>query len=139
MTMTTAQKLPNRWLIAIMGTMLQVGLGTVYAWSYFQKPMMTANNWTNSQAAWVFSLAIFFLSVGATWGGINLPKFGPRKLAMIGGLLYSGGFFIGAYALSIHSLPLLYVGYGVIGGLGLGLGYVTPVATAAQWFPDRKG
>ena len=137
--MTTAQKLPNRWLIAIMGTMLQVGLGTVYAWSYFQKPMMTANNWTNSQAAWVFSLAIFFLSVGATWGGINLPKFGPRKLAMIGGLLYSGGFFIGAYALSIHSLPLLYVGYGVIGGLGLGLGYVTPVATAAKWFPDRKG
>jgi OFA family oxalate/formate antiporter-like MFS transporter len=137
--MTTAQKLPNRWLIAIMGTVLQVGLGTVYAWSYFQKPMMTTYNWTNAQAAWVFSLAIFFLSVGATFGGINLPKFGPRKLAMTGGFLYGSGFFIGAYAMSIHSLPLLYLGYGVIAGLGLGLGYVTPVATAAKWFPDKKG
>jgi len=136
---TEAQKLPNRWLIAIMGTLLQVGLGSVYAWSYFQKPMMTANNWTNSQAAWIFCLAILFLSFGATWGGINLTKFGPRILAVTGGIMFSAGFFIGSYALSISSLPLLYIGYGVIGGLGLGLGYVTPVATAAKWFPDKKG
>ena len=136
---TEAQNLPNRWLVAIMGTLLQVSLGTVYAWSFFQKPIMTANNWTNSQAAWAFSLAIFFLGVSAAWGGINLAKFGPRKLAMTGGLLFGTGYLIGAYALSIQSIPLLYIGYGVIGGCGLGLGYVTPVATAAKWFPDRKG
>ena len=136
---TEAQNLPNRWLVAIMGTLLQVSLGTVYAWSFFQKPIMTANNWTNSQAAWAFSLAIFFLGLSAAWGGINLAKFGPRKLAMTGGFLFGTGYLIGAYALSIQSIPLLYIGYGVIGGCGLGLGYVTPVATAAKWFPDRKG
>ena len=133
------QNLPNRWLVAIMGTLLQVCLGTVYAWSFFQKPIMAANNWTNSQAAWAFSLTIFFLGLAAAWGGVNLPKFGPRKLAMTGGVLFSCGYLIGAYALSIKSIPLLYAGYGVIGGIGLGLGYVTPVATAAKWFPDKKG
>lgn len=136
---TKLQTVPNRWLIAIMGTLLQVALGTVYAWSFFQQPVMTANNWTNAQAAWTFSLAIFFLGLAAAWGGVNLPKFGPRKLAMSGGTLFSLGYFIAAYAFSIKSLPLLYIGYGVIGGIGLGLGYVTPVATAAKWFPDKKG
>lgn len=136
---TEKQNIPNRWVIAIMGTLLQVALGTVYAWSFFQKPVMDANNWTNSEAAWAFSLAIFSLGLAAAWGGINLPKFGPRKLAMTGGFLFSLGYLIAAYALSIKSLGLLYVGYGVIGGIGLGLGYVTPVATAAKWFPDKKG
>ena len=136
---TELQNTPNRWLIAIMGTLMQVALGTVYAWSFFQQPIMAANNWTNSQAAWSFSLAIFFLGLAAAWGGVNLPKFGPRKLAMTGGTLFSLGYFVAAYALSIKSLPLLYIGYGVIGGMGLGLGYVTPVATAAKWFPDKKG
>jgi MFS transporter, OFA family, oxalate/formate antiporter len=133
------QNPPNRWLVAIMGTLMMLALGTVYAWSGFQKPVMAANNWTNSQAAWAFSLAIFFLGAAASWGGINLPKYGPRKLAMTGGALFGIGYFISAYALSIKSIPLFYAGYGVIGGIGLGLGYVTPVATAAKWFPDRKG
>src|SRR6266540_3941762 len=109
---TEAQNTPNRWLVAIMGTVMQVCLGTVYAWSYFQKPVMDANHWTNSQAAWAFSLAIFFLGVAASWGGINLPKFGPRKLAMTGGVLFGSGYLIAAFALSIQSLPLLYIGYG---------------------------
>jgi OFA family oxalate/formate antiporter-like MFS transporter len=129
----------KRWVVAIMGTLLQLCLGTVYAWSYFQKPVMNANNWNNSQAAWAFSLAIFFLGLGAAWGGMNLAKKGPRMLAMGGGLLFGIGYLVGGYALSIGSLPLLYIGYGVIGGFGLGLGYVTPIATAAKWFPDKKG
>ena len=130
---------PNRWLIAIMGTVLQIALGTVYAWSFFQQPVMAAGNWSNTQAAWVFSLAIFFLGISAAWGGINLPGFGPRKLAMMGGFLFGLGYLVAAYALHIQNLPLLYIGYGAIGGMGLGLGYVTPVATAAKWFPDKKG
>jgi OFA family oxalate/formate antiporter-like MFS transporter len=137
--MPTEKNLTNRWVVAIMGTLLQVSLGTVYAWSYFQKPVMAANGWSNTQAAWAFSLAIFFLGLAAAWGGVNLPKFGPRKLAMTGGLLFGIGYLIGAYALSIKNLPLFYAGYGIIGGMGLGLGYVTPVATAAKWFPDKKG
>ena len=64
---------PNRWLVAIMGTVLQIALGTVYAWSFFQQPVMAAGNWSNSQAAWVFSLAIFFLGLSAAWGGCQHP------------------------------------------------------------------
>lgn len=122
-----------------MGTLLQLALGTVYAWSYFQQPVMDAGGWSNIQASWAFSLAIFFLGLAAAWGGINLSKFGPRKLAMAGGGLFGTGYLIAAYALHIKSLPLLYAGYGLIGGIGLGLGYVTPVATVAKWFPDKKG
>ncbi len=138
--MTTKQQIiPNRWLVAIMGTVLQIALGTVYAWSFFQQPVMAAGSWSNTQVAWVFSLAIFFLGLAAAWGGVNLPRFGSQKLAMTGGLLFGLGYLIAAYALHLQNLPLLYIGYGVIGGIGLGLGYVTPVATAAKWFPDKKG
>jgi len=137
--MSQESLMSKRWLVAIMGTLLQVCLGTVYAWSYWQNPIMKTYGWTNTQAAWAFSLAIFFLGVGAAWGGMNLAKQGPRKLAMLGGFLFGTGYLVGAYALSIQSIPLLYIGYGVIGGCGLGLGYVTPIATAAKWFPDKKG
>ena len=129
----------NRWLIAGMGTLLQLCLGAVYAWSYFQRPLVTGYGWSNTQVAWTFSLAIGFLGVAAAVGGVLLPKFGPRKLAVTGSLLYGNGYLLAALALHLKSLPLLWLGYGVVGGIGLGLGYVTPVATAAKWFPDKKG
>ncbi len=129
----------NRWFIAIMGTLLQVVLGTVYAWSFFQKPIMLEYGWTNVQTMWIFSIAILFLGLSAAVGGMILPKFGPRKLATTGVILYSFGYLISAYAMSIASLPLFYFGFGVVGGIGLGLGYVTPVATVSKWFPDKKG
>lgn len=129
----------NRWFVAIMGTVLQLCLGTVYAWSFFQNPLVNNYGWTNSQVAWAFCFAICFLGFAAAWGGINLPKFGPKKLAVTGGILYGLGYLITAMALSIKSLLLLYFGFGLVGGIGLGLGYVTPVATAVKWFPDKKG
>ena len=138
-SLTTPAKLPNRWLIAIMGTVLQITLGTIYAWSFFQKPLMEYAGWNNQQVAWILSLAICFLGLSAAAGGVLLPKFGPRKLAVAGALLYALGWVIGGFALGSKNLVLLYLGLGVIGGIGLGLGYVTPVATAAKWFPDRKG
>ncbi len=128
-----------RWVIASMGVLLQICLGTVYAWSYFQKPLMDAFGWANSQVAWIFSLAILFLSLGAAAGGIMLGRIGPRRMAVAGGILFSAGYLLAALALRAKSLPLLYLGYGVIGGTGLGLGYVTPVATVVKWFPDKKG
>ncbi|PKL45949.1 MAG: MFS transporter [Candidatus Riflebacteria bacterium HGW-Riflebacteria-2] len=135
----SAEKIHNRWLIAIMGTLLQMCLGTVYAWSYFQKPLVEGFGWSNAAVAGAFSTAICFLGLAAAWGGMNLAKYGPTKLAMGGGALFGIGYLIGAYALNIQSIILLYIGYGAIGGAGLGLGYVTPVATCAKWFPDKKG
>ena len=134
-----AKKHSNRWFIAMMGTLLQVILGTVYAWSFFQKPIMIAYGWTNVQTMWIFSIAILFLGLAAAIGGMILPKYGPRKLATFGVLFYGLGYLVSAYAMSINSLPLFYLGFGFIGGMGLGLGYVTPVATVSKWFPDRKG
>ncbi len=129
----------NRWLMVAMATLLMVCLGTVYAWSFFQTPIMKAFGWNNAQVSLAFSFAIFFLGVSAAVGGVLLPRVGPKKLAMGGSLLFSLGYAIAALALWSKSLPLLYLGYGVVGGIGLGLGYVTPVATIAKWFPDRKG
>lgn len=129
----------NRWFIAIMGTLLQMVLGTVYAWSFFQKPIITNYGWTNVQTMWIFSLSILFLGLAAAVGGMILPKYGPRKLASTGALLYGGGYMISAYAMFVGSLSLFYIGFGVVGGIGLGLGYVTPVATVSKWFPDKKG
>lgn len=129
----------SRWFIAIMGTLLQLVLGTVYAWSFFQKPIMAEYGWSNVQTMWIFSLAILFLGLSAAVGGMILPKYGPRKLASIGALLYGIGYLISAYAMYISSLSPFYIGFGIIGGIGLGLGYVTPVATASKWFPDKKG
>lgn len=132
-------KVSNRWNVAVICTLLMVNLGTVYAWSFFQKPLCDAYSWSNSQAAWAFSLAICFLGLAAAVGGAVLQKTGPTVLSLLGALLFGSGYLLAALALRLHSLPLLYLGYGVVGGTGLGLAYVTPVATVAKWFPDRKG
>src|SRR5512133_3794139 len=93
--MSNANLDSKRWLIAIMGTCLQICLGTAYAWSFFQKPLSSAFGWSNSLTAWAFSLAICFLGLSAAVGGILMPKIGPKKMAMIGGLLFGLG-YIGA-------------------------------------------
>jgi OFA family oxalate/formate antiporter-like MFS transporter len=125
--------------IALAGTVLQICLGTVYAWSFFQKPLAETYGWTSAQVTWAFSTAIALLGLSAAWAGSQLPRFGPRRLAIAGGLLYGLGHLLAAVALHVRSLPLLVLGYGVVGGIGLGFGYVTPVATVARWYPDRKG
>jgi len=130
---------PNRWVIAVMGTVLQLGLGTVYAWSYFQSLLVKSYRWSYTDTAWAFSLVILALGVSAAWAGVNLPKYGPRKLAVSGAVLFSLSYVLGGVALSYGSIPLFYLGYSVIGGIGIGLGYVTPVSTVAKWFPDKKG
>jgi MFS transporter, OFA family, oxalate/formate antiporter len=129
----------NRVVVAVACTFLMLNLGTVYAWSFFQKPLCETYGWSNSQVVWTFSLAICFLGLSAAAGGLLLPRTGPRPLAIAGALLFGSGYLLAALALRLHSLPLLYLGYGVIGGIGLGLGYVIPVTTVSRWFPDHKG
>ncbi|HOR49105.1 MAG TPA: MFS transporter, partial [Rectinema sp.] len=132
-------KMTYRWDMVFAGSMLMLCFGTVYAWSYFQVPLMQTFGWNNAQVSLVFSLAIFFLGMAAAVGGVILPNAGPRKIAIIGSALFSLGYLLAALALSLKSLALLYIGYSVIGGTGLGLGYVTPVATVSKWFPEKKG
>ena len=124
---------------ALLCTLLQLCFGTVYAWSFFQTLLVRQLGWTFTETAWAFSIAIFSLGTSAAWAGATLPRFGPRKLAVAGSIMFSGGYMIASLALHLDFIPLFYLGYGVIGGAGIGLGYVTPVATAAKWFPDRKG
>ncbi len=128
-----------RAVIALFCTVLQVCLGTVYAWSFFQTMLVRDVGWTFSQGAAAFSITIFTLGVSAALAGQALPRVGPRFLAVLGSAMFSAGYLLGSLALAIDSLWLFYLGYGVIGGAGIGLGYVTPVATAAKWYPDRKG
>ena len=128
-----------RTVIALFCTTLQVCLGTVYAWSFFQTILVRQSGWTFTQSAWAFSITIFTLGVSAAWAGQALPRQGPRRLALLGSALFSVGYLIGGLALYLDWIPLFYLGYGVIGGAGIGMGYVTPVATVAKWFPDRKG
>ena len=128
-----------RSVIALFCTILQLCFGTVYAWSFFQTMLVRQNGWTHTETAWAFSIAIFSLGVSAAWAGNALPKMGPKRLAVTGSAMFSSGYMIAGLALHLDSVPLFYLGYGVIGGAGIGLGYVTPVATVAKWFPDRKG
>jgi MFS transporter, OFA family, oxalate/formate antiporter len=130
---------PNRWLIATMCTVLQLCLGTVYAWSYFQPLLVEQFRWSNTDTSWAFSLNICCLGLSAAWGGIKLATIGPRKLAVAGGLLFTAGYALAAVALAVKSLTLFYVGYGAVAGIGIGLGYVTPMATVTKWFPDKRG
>ena len=132
-------RIEKKWLIAIMGTLTHLLLGTVYAWSFFQTPITELSGWTNTQVAWAFSLSIFMLGVMAAWGGTKIDKYGPRKLAITGGVMYALGYIISAYALSSGVLWLLYLAFGVLGGAGLGLAYVTPVATVSKWFTEKQG
>ena len=132
-------RVPSRWLIAAMCTVLQLSLGTVYAWSYFQPLLVEQFRWTNTATSWAFGLTICCLGLSAAWGGINLARIGPRKLAIAGGLLFAAGYALAAVALALKSLMLFYLSYGVIAGIGIGLGYVTPMSTVTKWFPDKKG
>lgn len=129
----------KKWFIAFIGLLVHLLLGTVYAWSYFQTPIVTSTNWSNVQVAWAFSISIFMLGISAAWAGLKLSKYGPRKLAMLGGVLYASGYLLSSLALSIKSMGLLYIGFGIFGGIGLGLAYVTPVATVAKWFSKHQG
>ena len=129
----------SRLLQVSVCTLLQLCFGTVYAWSFFQTLLVRQSGWTFTETAWAFSLAIFSLGVSAAWAGQVLPRVGPRKLALAGSALFCGGYVIAGVALQLNHVPLFWLGYGVVGGIGIGMGYVTPVATVAKWFPDKKG
>ena len=127
----------NRWLIAAAGVVMQIALGAVYAWSVFRIPLTKSYGWSVSQVTLVFELAIFMLGLASFAGGLWMRRSGPRRVAVAGGLCYGLGVVLAGRA-GGH-LALLYLSYGVLGGIGLGLGYIVPVATLIKWFPDKRG
>jgi OFA family oxalate/formate antiporter-like MFS transporter len=127
---------PNRSIIAVAGVLMQMALGAVYAWSVFRIPLSQAYGWTVSQVTVAFEIAILVLGFAAFAGGLWMSRVGPRRVAVLGAVLYGLGT---ALAGTSHSLTMLYLTYGVIGGAGLGLGYIVPVATLVRWFPDKRG
>jgi len=132
-----AANTPNRWLIALAGVVMQVALGAVYAWSVFRIPLTKAFAWTIPQVTLTFTIAIFVLGFAAFAGGIWMRRSGPRVVALTAGVLYGLGVFLAS--LTDGRLWWLYASYGVLGGIGLGLGYIVPVATLVKWFPDKRG
>ena len=137
----------NRWLIAPAALGIHLCIGSVYAWSLFNPSLIkrlgvvtsSADDWTLKSVVWVFTVAIVFLGLSAAVGGKWLEKVGPRMVGTVAAFCWGGGFMIGGIGILTGQLWLLYLGYGVIGGCGLGLGYVSPVGTLIRWFPDRRG
>jgi MFS transporter, OFA family, oxalate/formate antiporter len=130
-------RVANRWGIALAGVFMQIALGAVYAWSVFRIPLTKTFGWTSPQVTLTFTISIFVLGVAAFFGGLWLNKSGPRIVALTGGFLYGLGVFLASF--SANKLWWLYLSYGLIGGIGLGFGYIVPVAVLLKWFPDRRG
>jgi MFS transporter, OFA family, oxalate/formate antiporter len=128
---------PNRWLIAAAGVVMQIALGAVYAWSVFRIPLTTTYGWTIAQVTLTFELAILVLGFASFAGGAWMRRAGPRRVALVAGLCYGAGTILAGQARG--HIGVLYLSYGVLGGIGLGLGYIVPLATLIKWFPDRRG
>lgn len=129
----------NRWLIALAAVGIHICIGSVYAWSVLTKPIMQSMGFTLKEVTWTFSIAILFLGLSAGFLGDYVEKYGPRKSGLVATFFFGLGMFGSALALHLHSLPLLYLFYGVIGGIGLGTGYITPVSTLVKYFPKNRG
>lgn len=128
----------NRWVIAVAGIVMQVALGAVYAWSVFRVPLAEAYGGVSASAVnTTFSIAILALGFAAFFGGLWMGAKGPRIVALTSGVLYGGGIFLASFA--APSIAILYLTYGLMAGIGIGLGYIVPLATLIKWFPDKRG
>jgi len=137
MTQEATKGLPNRWLLAGGGVLMQLALGAVYAWSVFRNPLMKTFGWSISDVTTTFSIAILVLGFAAFLGGLWMRRVGPRVVGIIAGICYGLG--VALASLANGNIWILWLTYGVLGGLGLGLGYIVPLATLVKWFQDRRG
>lgn len=129
----------NRWLIAAAAVGIHISIGSVYAWSNFTNPLKNLFGWSDSEVALTFSIAILFLGLSAAFLGHFVEKHGPRKSGLLAATFFGIGIAGSGLAVLLGSKILLYLFYGVLGGIGLGVGYIAPVSTLVKWFPDRRG
>ena len=138
----------NRWLIPPAALSVHLCIGEIYGFSVFSKPLtriigiehsITGSDWTTPQVGWIYSIALIMLGLSAAVLGRWVERVGPRKTMFASACCFSGGLWLSSLGVALHNLWLIYLGYGVIGGIGLGLGYIAPVSTLVKWFPDRPG
>jgi MFS family permease len=137
----------SRWLIPPAALCVHLCIGQAYAFSVFNLPMTklvgigqsAPDDWKLTDLGWIYSLAIFFLGASAALLGRWVEEGGPRRAMFTAALCWSGGFLVSAFGVYLHNIWLIYLGYGVLGGFGLGIGYISPVSTLIKWFPDRPG
>src|SRR5689334_3611463 len=137
----------SRWRIPPAALAIHLSIGQAYAFSVFNLPLSrliggtesAPGDWKLSTIGWVFSVAIVFLGLSAAVFGRWVERVGPRKAMFASAMCFCSGFVIASFAVRLHSFPLLLAGYGVLGGTGLGIGYISPVSTLIKWFPDRPG
>src|SRR6478672_11391390 len=137
----------SRWLVPPAALAIHLSIGQAYAFSVFNLPLSrliggaesAPGDWKLSTIGWVFSVAIVFLGLSAAVFGRWVERVGPRKAMFASAVCFGGGFVVSALAVWVHQFWLLLLGYGVLGGVGLGLGYISPVSTLIKWFPDRPG
>ncbi|MFK2819981.1 OFA family MFS transporter [Flavobacteriaceae sp. LMIT009] len=133
------KKLKNRWLIAASAVGIHISIGSVYAYSVMTNPVKDIFDVEGSIIKWAFKIAILLLGLSAAFLGRWVERVGPRVSGTTAGLFYGIGILGSGLAVQLESLVLFYLCYGVIGGIGLGLGYITPVSTLVKWFPDKRG
>jgi MFS family permease len=137
----------NRWLVPPAALSIHLCIGQIYAYSVFNKPMTRVlgitdsidGDWELTTLGWIFSIALFTLGASAALFGKWLERVGPRKAMFASAVCFSGGFFLSALGVHLHQIWIVYLGHGLLGGIGLGLGYISPVSTLIKWFPDRPG
>ena len=137
----------NRWLFPTAALSVHMCIGQAYGLSVFNIPLSkligitesAPNDWSLTVTVWIFNIAFFFLGVSAAVFGKWVERNGPRKTMLMSAICFGSGFMVSAIGVELHSIWLLYLGYGVLGGIGLGLGYISPVSTLIKWFPDRPG
>jgi len=133
-----AEKTFNRWLVVIGAVLIQLALGAIYAWSVFTKALTEAPyGFSVPETQAVFSAGLFTFAVVMIFAGIQMKKYGPRKIAMAGGIVLGAGYILAAFFGSSFPMQLLLIG--VVGGAGIGLAYVVPISVGMKWFPDKKG
>jgi len=130
-------EIKNRWFVVLGAIMIQLALGAIYAWSVFTPELVKAG-WTKAQTQTVFSTGLFFFAIVMVIAGRIMPKYGPRKVAMSGGFVLGSGYLLAGLLGGTDFISLL-IFIGIIGGTGIGLAYVVPIAVGMRWFPDKKG
>src|ERR1044071_2488394 len=144
---TVARPGYSRWMVPPAALCVHLCIGQAYAFSVFNLPMTrllgvsqsTPDDWKLTDLGWIFSIAMAVLGISAAVFGRWVEEGGPRKAMFTAGCLWAGGFMLSAVGVHLHSLWLIYLGYGVFGGMALGIGYISPVSTLIKWFPDRPG